>query len=126
MRSSVRGGSIGKVRYAETYSPCEVEAHHPELMWYGVHGVEALFTVMGTGCETVQRGTTTNGLIEVVGTWSGGRKGVYREDKKYHGLARGESGEASVGANDGYAPLLVDALDLDRVPRPLDGVLAHV
>lgn len=25
-----------------------------------------------------------------------------------------------------YAPLLVDALDLDRVPRPLEGVLSHV
>jgi len=25
-----------------------------------------------------------------------------------------------------YAPLLVDALALDRVPRPLDGVLAHI
>ena len=25
-----------------------------------------------------------------------------------------------------YAPLLVDALDLDRVPRPLDRVLAHI
>jgi hypothetical protein len=25
-----------------------------------------------------------------------------------------------------YAPLLVDALELDRVPRPLDGVLAAV
>jgi hypothetical protein len=25
-----------------------------------------------------------------------------------------------------YAPLLVNALDLDRVPRPLDGVLSHV
>jgi hypothetical protein len=25
-----------------------------------------------------------------------------------------------------YAPLLVDALDLDRVPRPLDAVLGHV
>lgn len=25
-----------------------------------------------------------------------------------------------------YAPLLVNALDLGRVPRPLDGVLAHV
>jgi hypothetical protein len=24
-----------------------------------------------------------------------------------------------------YARLLVDALDLDRVPRPLDGVLRH-
>ncbi len=25
-----------------------------------------------------------------------------------------------------YAPLLVEALDLDRVPRALDGVLAHL
>lgn len=25
-----------------------------------------------------------------------------------------------------YAPLLVDALDLARAPRPLDAVLAHV
>jgi hypothetical protein len=25
-----------------------------------------------------------------------------------------------------YAPLLVNALDLGRVPRPLDAVLAHV
>ena len=25
-----------------------------------------------------------------------------------------------------YATLLVGALDLERVPRPLDGVLAHV
>ncbi|HEX5222910.1 MAG TPA: Gfo/Idh/MocA family oxidoreductase [Verrucomicrobiae bacterium] len=107
---AVRGGSIGRVSYAETHSPCEVETHHPELMWYGVHGVESLFTVMGTGCESVQRGTTTNGLIEVVGTWRGGRKGVYREDKKYHGLARGESENASVGANDGYAPLLAEIM----------------
>ena len=95
---AVRNGSIGLVTYAETYGPCELEPHHPELFWYGVHGVEALFTVMGTGCETVQRGTTTNGMIEVVGTWSGGRKGVYREDKKgFHGFARGEKGEAAVG-----------------------------
>ena len=107
---AVRGGSIGKVSYAETSSPCEVEPHHPELMWYGVHGVESLFTVMGTGCESVQRGTTTNGLIEVGGTWNGGRKGVYREDKKYQGLARGESGEAPVGANDGYTPLLAEIM----------------
>jgi len=28
----------------------------------------------------------------------------------YHGLARGESGEAPVGANDGYAPLLAQIM----------------
>jgi len=63
--------------------------------------------VMGTGCDTVQRGTTTNGTIEVVGMWSDGRKGIYREDKKgFHGLAKGEKGEAPAGTFDGYVPLV--------------------
>ena len=31
---SVRHGSVGKVRYAEIYSPCELEPHHPDLFWY--------------------------------------------------------------------------------------------
>src|SRR5712671_1952089 len=84
---AVRNGSIGKVSYLETYGPCELEPHHPDLFWYGVHGVEALFTVLGTGCETVQRGTTPDGKIEVIGLWKGERKGVFREDKKFHGLA---------------------------------------
>jgi len=103
---AVRNGSIGRVAYAETYSPCELEPHHPELFWYGVHGVESLFTVMGTGCQTVQRQTTPDGKIEVAGTWSGGRKGVYREDQSYHGIAKGENGEAPVGSFDGYEPLV--------------------
>ena len=103
---AVREGSIGRVTYAETYGPCEREPHHPDLFWYGVHGTEALFTVMGSGCETVQRGTTADGKIEVTGTWSGGRKGIFREDKSFHGLAKGEKGEAPVGAFDGYQPLV--------------------
>jgi predicted dehydrogenase len=107
---AVRGGSIGKVSYAETYGPCELEPHHPDLFWYGVHGVEGLFTLMGPGCETVQRGTTPDGKIEVLGTWTDGRKGVFREDKSFHGLARGEKGEATIGSLDGYAPLVAEII----------------
>jgi len=103
---AVAHGSIGGVQYCETYSPCELEPHHPELFWYGVHGVESLFTVIGIGCKTVQRGTTRDGKIEVIGTWSGGRTGIYREDKNYRGLAKGQHGEAPVGSFDGYAPLV--------------------
>src|SRR2546423_12266954 len=90
----VQQGAIGKVTYAETYGPCELEPHHPDLFWYGVHGVEALFTIMGTGCQTVQRGKTPEGRIEVIGTWKDGRKGVFREEEQFHGLVRGEKGEA--------------------------------
>ena len=107
---AVHQGLIGKVTYAETYGPCELEPHHPDLFWYGVHGVEALFAVMGTGCETVQRSKTTDGKIEVIGTWKGGRKGVFREDHDFHGSAKGEKGEASVGGFDGYVPLVVEII----------------
>jgi Oxidoreductase family, NAD-binding Rossmann fold len=107
---AVQHGSLGKVTYAETYGPCELEPHHPDLFWYGVHGVEALFTIMGPGCETVQRGNSPDGKIEVLGTWSGGRKGVFHEDKNFHGLAKGEKGEAPAGSFDGYVPLVVEIM----------------
>jgi hypothetical protein len=103
---AVRNGLIGRVTYAETYGLCEREPHHPDLFWYGVHGVESLFTIMGTGCQTVQRQTTPVGKIEVVGTWSGGRRGVFREDQDFHGLAKGEKGETAAGSFDGYEPLV--------------------
>ena len=61
-----------KVKSAETSSPASLEKTHPDLFWYGVHGCESLFTVMGTGCESVKRGTTADGKIMVTGTWSGG------------------------------------------------------
>lgn len=107
---SARAGAIGKVTYAETYGPCSIEPHHPDLFWYGVHGVESLFTVMGTGCQTVQRGTAAEGKIEVTGTWAGGRKGVYREENNFRGLAKGEKGEMAVGSFDGYAPLVAEIM----------------
>jgi hypothetical protein len=107
---ALHNGSIGKVSYVETYGPCEIERHHPDLFWYGVHGVEAMFTILGPGCETVQRGTTADGIIEVTGSWKNGAKGIYREDKKFHGLARGEKGETSAGSFDGYVPLVVEIM----------------
>jgi predicted dehydrogenase len=103
---AVRNGSLGKVLYAETYGPCEIEPHHPDLFWYGVHGVEALYTMMGTGCEKVERTTTAGGRIQVIGLWPDGRQGIFREDKEFHGLAKGDKGETAAGSFDGYLPLV--------------------
>ena len=103
---AVRGGSIGKVTYCETHSPCSLEPHHPDLFWYGIHGVESLFTVLGPGCISVRRGKTEDGKIKVTGKWTGDRTGVYREGKGFGGKAVGSKGESEVGKFDGYPPLI--------------------
>jgi len=113
----VRAGSIGKVTRCETFSPASLEPTHPDLFWYGIHGVESLFTVMGTGCETVRRGKTAEGMIEVTGKWSGDRTGIYREGKGYGGMAEGEKGKAAVGAYDSYRPLAVEFVKMFRTGK---------
>ncbi len=108
---AVRQGSIGKVITADTRSPASLEPTHPDLFWYGIHGVESLFTTMGTGCLSVKRGTTDDGKIQVTGTWDGNRTGIFRESsdtrKGYAGTATNAEGKsAEVGGFDGYQPLL--------------------
>ncbi|EDY18684.1 oxidoreductase domain protein [Chthoniobacter flavus Ellin428] len=119
---AVRNGSIGQVKSAETFSPAHLEPTHPDLYWYGVHGCEALYTVMGTGCQSVKRGTTDDGKIMVTGTWSGGRTGIFREEngkdrKSYGGKAVGDKGEAAIGTYDGYDVLLFAIVDMFRTGK---------
>ena len=109
---AIRHGSIGIVTRAEVHSPCSLEVHHPDLFWYGVHGCESLFTIMGTGCQSVVRRSTADGKIEVEGKWKGDRTGIFREGKGYGGKAKGTKGESEAGGYDGYAPLVVEAVKM--------------
>jgi predicted dehydrogenase len=121
-----RAGKIGKVSSVEAHSPAKLEKSHVDLFWYGIHGVESLFTVLGKGAESVKRGTTADGLIEVTGTWSDGRTGVFRESnttdrKGFGGMAKGEKGELAVGAYEGYEPLLIAVAEYFRTGEvPVD------
>jgi hypothetical protein len=99
-----------KILGAQAWSPCSLEPHHTDLTWYGIHGVEALYTAMGTGCEQVTR-TKTEGADLVVGKWKDGRIGVFR------GIRTGTQGYGlTVFGNDflendakyeGYEPLVL-------------------
>jgi hypothetical protein len=55
--------------------PAGVEPFHPDLSWYGIHTIEALYAVMGAGCHHVQRRQTHEAEI-VTGVWNDGRIGT--------------------------------------------------
>lgn len=105
----VVNGKIGKVLGADAYSPCALEKTHPDFFWYGIHGVELLFTVMGVGCKEVSR-IHTEGTDIAVGQWADGRVGTFRGTRtgkhNYGGTAFGENGNAVLGPLDGYEGLL--------------------
>lgn len=63
-----------QIKRATSWGPLNFEPHHPDYFWYGVHGCEILFSVMGPGCVSVIREEGTN---KVTGTWSDGRIGVF-------------------------------------------------
>ena len=108
---AVANGSAGKVLGADVYSPCSLEPTHPDLFWYGIHGVEMLYTVMGTGCVSVTR-TSTADTDTVVGQWSDGRIGMFRGMRSgkrgYGGTAYGTKLIANLGTFTGYNALVVE------------------
>jgi predicted dehydrogenase len=118
---AVAGGKVGKVLGADAYSPAHLEKTHPDLFWYGIHGVETLYTVMGRGCKSVVRVHTESADV-VVGTWADGRVGTFRGTRsgknEYGGTAFGENGTAVLGPYDGYRPLLVQIIGFFQTGIP--------
>lgn len=117
----VKTGKYGEVLGAETYSPAPIEKSHPDLFWYGIHGVEMLFAVMGAGCKSVTRFYTADADV-VVGVWDKERIGTFR------GLRSGKTdfgGKAfcrdeilPLGPYLGYQPLLQEIIQFFKTGVP--------
>ena len=112
---------VGEVVGCAAYGPCELEEHHPDLYWYGIHGVETLFTIMGPGCESVSR-VQTPGAELVAGVWKGGRIGTFRGlrqgAKGYGATVFGTKGIAPSGGYAGYEPLVVEICKFFKTGKP--------
>lgn len=106
-------GKAGNVLGADVFSPAHLEKTHLDFSWYGIHGVEMLYTVMGTGCKSVSRTHTADSDV-VVGLWGDDRIGTFRgvrfKKSGYGGSVYGEKSIESLNGGGGYNPLLVEVV----------------
>lgn len=65
---------------ADCYGPMKLEPQLPGWFWYGVHMVDMLYAVMGTGCEQVTAVKNDDSDL-VLGEWKDGRVGVLRGNR---------------------------------------------
>lgn len=102
---------FGAILGCDAYGPCSLEPHHPDLFWYGIHGVESLFTIMGAGCESVTRVETDNAEF-VIGKWKDGRVGTFRGIRNgktdYGAMVFGAKMVGPSGRYSGYEPLVIE------------------
>jgi len=102
---------VGTILGCDAFGPCSLESHHPDLFWYGIHGVEVLYTIMGPGCESVTRVTTKDTDV-VVGIWKDGRVGTFRGTRTgkhdYGATVFGSKGTVPTVGFGGYEPLVVE------------------
>jgi predicted dehydrogenase len=114
---------VGAVVGCDAYGQTRAAPGHPDLFWYGVHGVELLYTVMGPGCTSVTR-VQTPLTEQVTGLWGEGRVGTFRGIREHtHQTDFGATafGTKAILKADGYAgyePLVrqIVAFARTRVP----------
>lgn len=96
---------IGRVLGADAYSPAALHEKQPGLFHYGIHGVETLFALMGTGCQSVWT-VFTEGAEVTTGLWKDGRIGTMRGTRAgahaYGFVAWGEKGVRQSPINAAY------------------------
>lgn len=111
--------AVGNVLGAHTYGPAGKQVGHLDMAYYGIHGIEALFTLMGTGCKEVTRFDTPISTV-VTGVWSDGRIGVFTATPEggkasFGGVVHGSKGVAEkVKILDGYDPLIIEIIKFFR------------
>ncbi|MBT5927805.1 MAG: Gfo/Idh/MocA family oxidoreductase [Verrucomicrobia bacterium] len=112
---------IGELKGAISYGPCSLEPHHPDLFWYGVHPTEALFAVMGMGCESVSRVFTEETDI-VSGIWDNGNTGVVYGLRTGHARYKvtlfGTKGIAEQKGGGNYVSLVQEIMKFFQTGKP--------
>jgi hypothetical protein len=113
---------IGKILGCAAYgNNASILPNHPDFFYYGIHGSEALFTIMGPGCKTVSRVTSDTADL-AAGVWKDGRlgtlRGILQGQRGFGAIVYGEKGIGPAGKFEGYAPLIAEIAKYFKTGKP--------
>ncbi|WP_407271850.1 Gfo/Idh/MocA family protein [Radiobacillus sp. PE A8.2] len=80
LTEALENNEKGEIIGADCYGPMQLESAQPGLFWYGIHTVEMLYTILGTGCQEVHAYTNEKHDF-VTGVWDDGRIGTIRGNR---------------------------------------------
>jgi hypothetical protein len=86
--SSLRYSAIENMKSADligaiVWGPGPLEPHHTlDMTWYGIHAVEMLYTLFGTGCVEVSRMTSADEDV-ITARWNDGKLGTVHLQRPY-------------------------------------------
>jgi len=123
-------GGAAEIIGCDAYAPANLEPTNPGFFWYGIHGVEILYALMGPGCKRVVCSSTPDGDL-AVGVWQDGRIGSMRGIRKgphHYGAAvlTAKGVKSLPSSGDFYKGLCLAIAKLFRtreVPVPIDETL---
>ncbi|PYK01815.1 MAG: dehydrogenase [Verrucomicrobia bacterium] len=117
----LKNEKLGTIEGAGTWGPCTYQEGTPDMFFYGIHGIEPLYALMGTGCETVARIQSKDTDL-VSGVWKDGRIGTYRGIRKnkaeFGAVAFGSKGIVQTGREGGYEELCAEVGRFFKTGKP--------
>jgi len=129
LQAFLRDASHGRIMGCDAFSPASLEPTNPGFFWYGIHGVEILYTLMGVGCRSV-RCTTTKDVDVALGIWKDGRVGTMQGRRKpphdYGAMAYTEKRVVCLIEPHSYAGLvraIVEFFQTRKSPVPIEETL---
>ena len=127
---AVTGGLVagGYATGADVFGPMPFSPPQPGYFWYGIHGAEMLYAILGPGCERVSAIPVGDHDL-IVGAWADGRIGTVRGNRVgpdafgalIHRTDRTVLVEPPAELTAVYAALLRRVLEMFRTGRPAVG-----